>query len=292
MKKIIKWLSMPYYFNPSIKFKLKISFFHGLFIFLFLYLFKPFYLNQFELIILEYTLGIGIIACLATFIVLYIPALIFKEYFNEDNWTIGRNLFLMVVGVTLVGIVLWYITEIYSITYQLRKISLLEFLFYTLLVSLIPLIYFIFLNEKKIRIRREKKVSEIKEIKKEKEISVLKELAKEISIYSDNGKESITFSIDNLVYATSQGNYASFFLITKNDDLKEKILRVTLTKIATQLKEYENIIRCHKSYIVNIDYINDISGNARGYLLKSDFIKTSIPVSRSFSKQSLQRLLR
>ncbi|WP_343328472.1 LytTR family DNA-binding domain-containing protein [Polaribacter staleyi] len=292
MKKIINWLSIPYYFNPSVKFKLKISFFHGLFIFLFLYLFKPFYLNLFEVIILEYTLGIGIITCLGTFIFLYIPALIFKEYFNEDNWTIGRNLLLMVVGVTSGSVLLWYITQIYSETYQLIKISFLEFLFYTFLVSLIPLIFFIFFNEKKIRIRREKKVSEIKEIKKEKEIDLIIELAKEISIYSDNGKENITFLIDNLVYVTSQGNYASFFLINKNNELKEKILRVTLTKIATELKEYSNIIRCHKSYIVNIDYITDISGNARGYLLKSDFISTSIPVSRSFSKQSLQRLIR
>jgi len=281
---------MPYYFNPTIKFKLKISFFHGLFIFLFLYLFKPFYLNQFEIILLEYTLGIGITAMVATFIVLYIPALIFKEYFNEDNWTIGRNLALMVVGVTLVGIVLWYFTEIYSETYHLTKISLLDFLFYTLLISLIPLIFFIFLNEKNTRVRREKKVFEIKEIKKEKEINISKILAKKISIYSDNGKEKITFSIDDLVYITSEGNYASFFL-KKDNKLKEKILRVTLTKIVTELKDYPNIIRCHKSYIVNIKYITDISGNARGYLLKIDLITTDIPVSRSFSKQSLQRLL-
>ena len=85
MKTILHWLSTPYYFNPTIKFKLKMSFFHGLFVFLFLYIFRPFYLAQFEIIILEYTLGIGIIAFLATFAILYIPALIFKEYFNEDN---------------------------------------------------------------------------------------------------------------------------------------------------------------------------------------------------------------
>ena len=61
----------PYYFNPTIKFKLKISFYHGLFLFLFLYIFKPFYLIEFEVIVLKYTLGIGIVAFLATFIVLY-----------------------------------------------------------------------------------------------------------------------------------------------------------------------------------------------------------------------------
>ena len=135
MKNILNWLSKPYYFNPTIKFKLKMSLFHGLFVFLFLYIFRPFYLIEIEVIILEYTLGIGIIAFLATFIILYFPALIFKEYFNEDNWTIGRNLFLMTIGITLVAIVLWYFGEIYKAPYNLKKISLLQFLSYTFLVS-------------------------------------------------------------------------------------------------------------------------------------------------------------
>ncbi len=290
MKNILNWLSKPYYFNPTIKFKLKISFYHGLFIFLFLYIFKPFYIIEFEVIVLKYTLGIGIVAFLATFIVLYIPALIFKKYFNEDNWTIGRNLFLMTIGITFIGILLWYFGEMYKEPYHLRKLTLLQFLSYTFLISLIPLTFFVFINEKSVRERREKKVLEIKEIKRYKELNNSKKLTKEITIKSDNAKEKITFNIDDLVYITSQGNYASFFLKDDND-LKEKILRVTLIKIVTELKDYSNVIKCHKSYIVNINYINDISGNARGYLLKSEFISFNIPVSRKFSKQSLQSLL-
>jgi hypothetical protein len=290
MKSIISWLSKPYYFNPTIKFKFKLSFYHGLFVFLFLYIFRPFYLSQFDVIILEYTLGIGTIAFLGTFLVLYIPALIFKNYFNEDNWTIGRNIFLIVIGLLFIGILLWYFCEMYKEPYHLRKLGPLEFIFYTFLVSLIPLTFFIFINEKNVREKREKKVVEIKEIKRKNELNSTLILPKEITINSDNGKESITFLIDNLVYITSQGNYASFFLKNENN-LNEKILRVTLTSIADDLKEYSNIIRCHKSYIVNVNYINDIYGNARGYLLKSKYISFDIPVSRSFSKQSLQQLI-
>ena len=68
-------------------------------------------------------------------------------------------------------------------------------------------------------------------------------------------------------------------------------MRVTLTKIEKELQDYNKIIRCHKSYIVNVNFINNINGNARGYLLKSDEIPFNIPVSRSFSKQSLKSLL-
>ena len=289
MKQYVKWLSTPYYFNPSIKFKFKVSFIHGLFVFLFLYLFKPFYLSQIEVILLEYTLGIGIIAFLGTFIILCIPALIFKEYFNEDKWTVGRNIFLMAIGVTIIGIVLWYFGEMYKEPYNLKKLGLIEFLGYTFLVSLIPLTLFVFVNEKKVRERREKKVLEIIDIKRKNEINISRNITSKVCINSDNGKDTITFQIDDLVYITSQGNYASFFLKTDNI-LVEKILRVTLTKILTELKEYQNIIKCHKSYIVNTNLINNISGNARGYLLKSDLVSFDIPVSRNLSKQLLKGL--
>ncbi|WP_435414108.1 LytTR family transcriptional regulator DNA-binding domain-containing protein [Polaribacter aestuariivivens] len=289
LKYVKNWLSKPYYFNPSTKFKLKISLYHGLFIFFFLYVFKPFYLSQFEVIFLEYTIGIGIIAFLGTFIILYIPALLFKNYFNEDNWTVGRNLFLMIAGVTIVGSFLWYFGEMYKEPYNLKKLGYLEFISYTFLVSLFPLSFFIFINEKNVREKREKRAIGFKNKRENIKIT---EVEKEVIIYSDNAKEHINFHIDKLIYITSQANYASFFIQKENGDLKEKILRATLTRIENDLKKFDTIIRCHKSYIINTSFVNDISGNARGYLLKSELIPFQVPVSRSFSKQSLQSLLK
>jgi len=283
MKHVIYWLSKPYYFNPSTKFKLKLSFAFGLFLFLFLFFFKPFGLSRFEGALLEYSLGMGSLDFLGTFLLFYISPLIFKNYFNEDNWTVGRNILLMVVGLLFVALILWNFGEIYKETYGFDKLTLLEFLSKAFLVGIIPLTFYVFINEKTVREKRERRIFKVKEINKENKIYI----PKEISINSDNEKEQITFDSDNLVYITSQGNYASFFL-KKDDILKEKILRITLTKITEKLKDHPNIIRCHKSYIVNSNFINDISGNARGYLLKSKYISEEIPVSRKFSKESLK----
>ncbi|WP_298883072.1 LytTR family DNA-binding domain-containing protein [uncultured Polaribacter sp.] len=292
MNKIISWLSTPYYFNPSIKFKFKIGVCIGLFVFLFLYIFKPFYLVSLENILLEYTLGIGFITFFGVVFFLYVPALFFKNYFNEDNWTIGRNLFLIIIGILLTGILIWSLGNIYKSKYHLKNISLTTFLWYTYLVGTLPVVFFIFINEKNVREKREKRAEKINKHNKEKLKKEVIELPLKVKIYSDNKKEFINFSIEELVYITSQGNYASFFLMNENNDLKEKILRVTLSKINSSLNDYQNIIRCHKSYIVNTNFINDIYGNARGYMLKSDSIPITIPVSRSFSKESLQSLLR
>ncbi|QNM85037.1 LytTR family transcriptional regulator [Polaribacter pectinis] len=290
INRIVTWIKTPYYFNPSMKYKLKISLYHGLFIFLFLYIFKPFYLAEIDEILFEYTLGFGFVAFMGTFFILYIPSLIFKNYFREDNWTLGKNIILILVGVTLIAFLLWYFGEAYKEINHFNRIPFLEFLFYTLLVSIFPLTSFIFLNEREIRTKRELRANIIKlknndNLKRESLLETNK-----IEIFSENQKESIKFYLNDLVYITSQGNYASFFLM-KEKGLKEKILRVTLTQINKSLQEYSNIIRCHKSYIINVKYINDISGNARGYLLKSDIIPLDIPVSRKFSKQALVHLI-
>ena len=283
MKRVLNWLSTPYYFVPSTKFKLKLSFAFGLFLFLFLFFFKPFGLTSFEEALLEYSIGMGFLDFLGTFLLLYISPLLFKDYFNEDNWTVGRNILLMAIGLLFIGIILWNFGEVYKKTYGFDKLTLLEFLSKTFLIGIIPLTFYVFINEKRERAKREKRVFKIKEFNVKNEINV----SKEISINSDNEKEQITFEAENLVYITSQGNYASFFF-RKNDGIKEKILRTTLTKITEKLRDHPKFIRCHKSYIVNSNFINDISGNARGYLLKSNYISEEIPVSRKFNKKSLK----
>ncbi len=291
MKNIISWLKTPYYFNPSIAFKLKTSFLFGLFTFVFLYIFKPFTLASLKVILFEYTLGIGIITFLGSFFALYVPPLFFKDFFDEDKWTIGRNIIFTIVTIFFLGSILWYFGDVYKREKGITNISYLDFLLYTFLVGTIPVFLVIFTNEKNVREKREKRASEILTQKKKRVLEKEKTLKKEIKIYSDNQKEYLTINIKNLVYITSQGNYASFFIKKDENGLSEKILRVTLAKIDKLLDNYPNIIRCHKSYIINSNFILDIKGNARGYLLKSQFVAFYIPVSRSFSKQSLQGLL-
>ena len=292
MKTLLSWLSKPYYFNPNLNFKFRFSFYFGLFVFLFLYIFRPFYLSLFDVIILEYTIGIGLIAFLGTFFMLYVPPLFFKEYFNEDNWTVGRSLFLVIIGVLFIGTLLWYFGEMYKEPFQLRKLSLIEYLTYSLLVTSLPMSLYTFHNERIVSEKRQKRISQIRNYRKQQQDQKKETLTTKIKLYSDNKKEFISFDINNLVYITSQGNYASFFIKKDNsEDLKEEILRVTLSKIDAALENYTTIIRCHKSYIVNTKFMYDIAGNARGYLLKSKLISFEIPVSRKFNKNSLLSLL-
>lgn len=191
--------------------------------------------------------------------------------------------------IIFIGTILWFFGQFFKQETTIKHINYFTFIYYTFLVSALPLIIFISFNEKNIRQKREETAKEINDFKNAKlEVNLPLKI---VIISSENNKESFSIEVEKLVYITSEGNYASFFII-ENNELKEKILRVTLTKIESFLKDYDFIIRSHKSYIVNTKYVNKVTGNARGYLLKCNILDFYIPVSRKFSKKSLLTLVK
>ena len=108
-----------------------------------------------------------------------------------------------------------------------------------------------------------------------------------VSIKTDT-KEELEINLNNLVYIEAQENYSR--VVWKEDDqIIEKILRVTLKKIETQIVG-SNIVRCHRSYIINTKVKFSILGNSNGYWLKSKLLNHTIPISRSLGKEIVGKL--
>ncbi len=151
-----------------------------------------------------------------------------------------------------------------------------------------PIIIFVFIDESISRKKRENIAKNINDshytlpVVSEKEIT---------TITTKNNDEFLELNINNLVYIKSEGNYVGFFIASNNNQIKETVIRTTMKNIDSQLTKNKNIIRCHKSYIVNANFFHKITGNARGYQLISSKIENSIPVSRNFSKTLLQNLI-
>jgi len=100
-------------------------------------------------------------------------------------------------------------------------------------------------------------------------------------ILTDLKNETFSFSENDFIYAIADGNYTDISYLDENT-LKKVTYRVTLSSFETQLKEVSSIVRCHRSYMVNLKKVKNISGNAQG--LKLELIKQSeiIPVSRKY----------
>ncbi|MDD3876448.1 MAG: LytTR family transcriptional regulator [Bacteroidales bacterium] len=92
-----------------------------------------------------------------------------------------------------------------------------------------------------------------------------------------------------LVCIEANDNYPAFYFYRENKIVKE-LHRISLKNIENQLLDCEDIMRCHKSYIVNIRHIKKITGNAQGYKLHFSDLNFEIPVSRKFPKDILIKI--
>lgn len=281
------WLNRPYFFNLSTSFRFLISFSFGVFVFSFLYFLTPFNLLLLGEHLLEYVTGLGLIVFLSLLFLFFVLPFVFKSYFKPETWTIGRNVIFIIVVLFTTSVSTWYFNYKVKASYGLEVLSLSKFIYYTFVVGLFPSIMVIFFNERSVRLRKIKRVKELlqgkEKLKKERETVIL--------FTSESTNESLSFPVEDIVFITSQANYACIF-INKNNTIKEYIIRTTLKRIEHTLLNYNEFYRCHKSYVINSNYVQSLEGNARGYVLLLSITDIKIPVSRSFPKELLKNILK
>lgn len=90
----------------------------------------------------------------------------------------------------------------------------------------------------------------------------------------------LTIAEKDLLYVQSMENYCTLYYLEGNS-VKKIWLRISLSNILTQIQT-QTIKRCHRSYIINLEKVKDLKGNAQGYKLFLQEIDFEIPVSRSF----------
>ncbi len=92
--------------------------------------------------------------------------------------------------------------------------------------------------------------------------------------------EELHFYPDEFIYAFSEGNYVTFYL-NRNSKLHKKVIRCTISSVEEQLKAFPFLFRSHRAYIVNLNKVENVSGNSLGYRLQLSMADEEIPVARS-----------
>lgn len=250
----------------------------GFGVFLFILFFQPFPLGKLDYENrLLYVAGFGAITFfLACIILIGFPLSNFKWVkSNEGNgdppYTL--NLFLFVLNT---------VAFVFYIRYVGKNPLSLYIMFKVFLVCLLPMIIMIILYKNKsqeriiIKLQRQNAnyISRIREVEKRRE-------EKEINIFSSNKAEKLTLKYKNIILIKSADNYIEIFYL-KNDSTEKKLLRNTLKDIELQLIHHSNFIRCHRTRIVNIAFVEKLTRSYSGYNLKIDYIEGEVPVSRQY----------
>lgn len=191
--------------------------------------------------------------------------LIFPEYFN--------GIVIFILSVTAFAFYGNYVAGIgFSFTVAFRIIIIC--LFPPLILSLND-------NFRNLKKRNEDLVDEKKNIQKQVEKFEEDILNKTIDFTTDTNNESLSLTVSEVVYIKSSDNYVE--IVYKDfDSFKKKLLRNTLKNIELQIRQYSNFIRCHRTCIVNVHFIEKLHRSAGNQWLTVKGYDIKLPVSRQY----------
>jgi DNA-binding LytR/AlgR family response regulator len=104
-----------------------------------------------------------------------------------------------------------------------------------------------------------------------------------LSIPSQNISEHFSVIVSDIIFIRSADNYVEIFYRDKNK-INRKLIRNSMQKIEKSLRSYPQFFRCHKSFLVNLEKVSRVSGNAQGLKLVLNEVEELIPVSRNLTK--------
>ena len=249
------------------------------FVFFFLWIFTPFGLDRIEGGALFAAFGFALVTLGIMLLLNVVIPLTGWSYFDPESWTVYRELNWTMINIGGIGLCnylffVWLYSGLWSLT------GLLWFEMVTLGVSLFPMAFMILRKEAKAYKRYADESTRLNPGVRKRHETFSAAEGNEIHIVAQNEKESIQCPSGSLVLISAADNYISVYILEKGIIVR-KLLRQTIQEAERQVSGTPSIFRCHRSYMVNLDHVNNIYGNAQGYKLDVDGIDFPVPVSRA-----------
>lgn len=271
---MLKFLNKPYPFSNDIKHNTKVIIFISLGVLAFIFFLSPVDIEAISRKEIIYLLG-GSAA--STFIILsanlvFIPGL-FPKQFSNKRWNIKRE-------------IIWNAWTLVSATcmYYLFYSVIFEFIIIDgpdiariIFLGLIPVSALIIINHNRLlrmHLESARKMNE-KLMEGKQKNDVL------INFESDYKKDTLMIKADSVIMIKSADNYIEVFF-EKAGKINRQLIRNSLRKVEALLSDYDFIIKCHRSYIVNIHHIKEVQGNSQGFRVFFEGIMKPALVSQKY----------
>ena len=271
---MLKFLNKPYPFNDDLRYNAKIILFISLGVLVFLLIFQPIdFATWSKKEIFYLVAGLVVSTFLVLSVNLIIIPILFPKIFYRNTWNIKKEIFWN----------LWILIAISSSDFlfysQIAGIIDISFFDITkiLLLGLLPVAVLITINQE--RLLRLHLVS-AQQLNK-KLLENKQQNNNLIHFESDYKNDTLVIKADLLIVIKSSDNYIEVFY--KNEGLvKKQIIRSSLKRVEELISKYDFIMRCHRSYIVNIKLINEIKGNPQGFQLFMEGLDSPVSVSQKY----------
>ena len=250
----------------------------GIFVALFLAIFQPFELSAPGLAYRYLKIGgYGMI----TMLVLVGYHFVVLPYFDDQKWTVGKEITAIILLMIVIGLFNYlYTASIFHWSGALIW-GLLQFVAYTLAVGVIPVTILTLLKQNQLQRRHLNEAQQINAAIPQE--SLPKSKSAMIHLEGDYN-DDLTLDPNHILFIESIGNYIEVHFLAEGKILKKE-LRSTLTKAQKQLRPYDQFFKTHRAYLVNLQHIKHVSGNAQGLRLTLSEELKEVPVARSRIKE-------
>lgn len=292
-------LKKPYPSFGSLKSRAAFVLTSGIIVFSIMYIFKPFGLSAFNPDqIVFYSMCYGLVTSIVTSIFFILLPMVCPICFEESRWNIGKEMIyilMLIVFISIGNVIFLHLFQGNDISFD----NLLLMSFYTIAIGIFPIGVGLFVKQTILTNRYKKLSLEIKSIATNTEESVPNPLPepnfinlpspKMINLTGDNQTDILTISPESIIYIQTADNYIKIQYLIDGTQKKNALFRSTLSKIESQLDD-KTFIRCHRSYLINAKFIEDIIGDAQGLKLIISHINEVIPVGRSYTTEFKNRI--
>jgi len=278
--RVFRLLQQPYPLNESRRHRLLQNLLFGLFVTLFLGVFQPFGIGQMKNFA-WHIWGYGGVTTASMFALNAFFIGLFPKYFRESRWTTGKQILFTMLNVGFIGLANATYTG-WAIGDGLSLGRILYFELVTLGVGVFPVAGSFIANQ----LLLEKRYRQGALVLNADLASAIasKPSAPEttLTIKGDNQDESVALPWNELLVVQAAENYVEL-IFESAGKVQTKLLRKSMKQLEAELAPYPALLRCHKSYVVNLQRVLRTSGNAQGYRLHLDAGGLEVPVSRSLN---------
>ncbi len=259
----------------------------SVFLFAFMFIFGPFGISNAHPSEKFWSVSLFAVINFICILIFYlISQSLFPHFFREEKWTVGKE----IISIASILILITFVCTIVSVFYFGSSFSFGGFFILTgkiFSIALLP-VGFSILTKYNTMLKRNLKAAEkmsqsLHEIvpeRNENEVHLVNE-SPLIVFKQERGGNNFKVPLDKFIYAESEGNYLLVHYLENNLVQSQKV-RTTIKQMEEEYSEFNNLFRSHRAYWVNMNFVENVNGNSRGYTLFIKDIQQEIPVSRKY----------
>ena len=273
---MLQKLSQPFPDKAGFKQSLITIFWVGVFVGLFLFFIRPFGIEG-EWVDLTlasvYFAGVTIVF---GWIFEVVTRFVLKIQTNGPNWTLGKWIIFSFILVVWIALGNFLMVNMLSEWRAMGYFNFLRMIGYTSLIGIFPVILSGILIQLRATQQNEESASDLSE-----NLHPKKPDPESLVVLEADGGSLLTLNVSEVRYIEAMQNYISVHHM-QDAKLTKTVLRATVSGMAEKF-EGTDVIRCHRSFLVNADHIQKVEGNAQGLRLQLSGVEDhEVPVSRSF----------